>query len=252
MNFTRMWLKFTLLSDASLGRGDGVAGMVDAEIKHDALGLPYLSGKTLKGLLVAQCAEVLYSLEQIHAAEMDEWEAAAASLFGSPGSRRAAAGKLRVEDACLPLDLQAAVAKEFLPLQEISERELRTQKWGLKRRANLDALTALRRQTAIDAQTGAPLRNSLRTLRVVLRSTFFVARLEARPELTGREAPLLAACVSAFRRLGGSRNRGLGALRAELYAEPIYDDQANLIASASPVTADWLAGFEKEVRHAGH
>ena len=40
------WLKIDLLSDTTLGRGDGVAGVVDAEVQHDAYGLPYLSGKT--------------------------------------------------------------------------------------------------------------------------------------------------------------------------------------------------------------
>lgn len=40
-----LWLKFTLLSDTAFGRGDGVAGLVDAEVLHDPYGLPYLGGK---------------------------------------------------------------------------------------------------------------------------------------------------------------------------------------------------------------
>ena len=42
-------LRLTLLSDATFGSGDGVAGLVDAEVQHDYVGLPFLGGRTLKG-----------------------------------------------------------------------------------------------------------------------------------------------------------------------------------------------------------
>jgi len=248
MKPSNLWIELNLLSGANLGRGDGVAGLVNAEVKHDRMGLPYLSGKTLKGLLVAHCAEVLYSLEQISPTNLGKWQAAAESLFGSPGSGYASVGKLHFEDACLAPDLRARVIGEFQLLESLTSSTARERKWGLKRAANLEALTALRRQTAMDAKTGAPLRNTLRTTRVVLRSTTLYAPLGARPALDGLEAPLLAAIVCAFRRMGGRRNRGLGALKAELYAEPVFDLQTNLPTSAQPVTTAWLAQFEKEVQ----
>lgn len=58
------WLKFTLKSDATFGRGDGVAGMVDSEVQHDSYGLPYLGGRTIKGLLGEECASILFALRQ--------------------------------------------------------------------------------------------------------------------------------------------------------------------------------------------
>jgi hypothetical protein len=247
MSISILWLAFTLKSDALIGRGDGVAGMVDAEIKHDQLGLPYLSGKTLKGLLVAQCAEILCSLKQIGSANLDDWQVAAKALFGEPGSSFSEIGKLRVEDACLPADLRARVEEEFRPLESIQNMAERERRWGLRRMDYLEALTALRRQTAINSLSGAPQRNSLRTLRVVLRSTPFIARLESRPALTGLEAPLLAACVNAFRRLGSNRNRGLGVLKADLYQTPLFDPATNLPTSAQPVTSNSLGQFEEKV-----
>ena len=59
---TEYRLKLDLLSDATFGRGDGLAGVVDAEVQHDNAGLPYLAGRTLKGLLGAECADIVYAI----------------------------------------------------------------------------------------------------------------------------------------------------------------------------------------------
>ena len=248
MNNRVLWLHFILESDAAIGRGDGVAGLVDAEIKHDAFGLPFLSGKTLKGLLVAQCAEILYSLEKIGVRNLSDWQAAAHVLFGSPENLHSEPGKLRVEDACLPADLRAMVQDEFRPIESVTNPEEREQLWGLMRVANLEAVTALRRNTAIHMRTGAPLRNSLRTIRVVLRTTPFIARLEMPSEIESLEKALLAACISALRRLGSRRNRGLGLVKADVYDMPLFDPKTTQPTVAQPVTAAWLELFEKEIQ----
>jgi CRISPR/Cas system CSM-associated protein Csm3 (group 7 of RAMP superfamily) len=247
MSVSILWLSFTLKSDALIGRGDGVAGMVDAEIKHDRFGLPYLSGKTLKGLLVAQCAEIMFALEKIGVKDLNTWQVSAQNLFGSPGSGMKQNGKLRVEDACLPVDLRSRVEDEFRSLEIIQNVQERERRWGIRRMDYLEALTALRRQTAIDSFTGAPQRNSLRTMRVVLRTTPFVARLESRPALEDPEAQLLAACVSSLRRLGSHRNRGLGVIKADLYQDPLFDPDTNLPTSAKAVTSDLLSQFDGKV-----
>ena len=51
-----LMLQITLVSQATFGRGDGVAGLVDIEVLHDEMGLPFLHGRSLKGLLMATCA----------------------------------------------------------------------------------------------------------------------------------------------------------------------------------------------------
>ena len=105
----------------------------------------------------------------------------------------------------------------------------------------------------MDAETGAPLKNSLRTIRVILRETIFIARLDfASPLAVGekvsdadqaRDVALLAASVRAMRRAGTHRNRGLGKLKAELFDE--YPVQKNEV---SPVTPDLFEYFQREVK----
>jgi hypothetical protein len=248
MNNSILWLYFTLVSDAAIGRGDGVAGLVDAEIKHDVFGLPFLSGKTLKGLLVAQCAEIFDSLEKIRVSNLENWGETAQALFGNPENPHSEPGRLRIEDACLPPDLHARVEDEFRQIESLSNLEERDRLWALKRDAYLEAVTALRRNTAVHMRTGAPLRNTLRTTRIVLRRTPFIARLEIQSGLQPIEKALLAACICAFSRLGSRRNRGLGAIKAELYDTPLFDPKTNLPTAAQPITATWLEMFEKEIQ----
>ena len=234
---TTYWLKLHLESDTTFGRGDGVAGVVDDEVQHDECGLPYLGGKTLKGLLGAECAEIIFALEQMAHADLAAWEDAAQFLFGAPGSGMSEAAHLRVGDAQLPADLRIRLHREWQRLPE-SQR-------GLRRVANLEALTALRRQTSMDAATGAPKKNTLRSMRVILRETPFETALTLDGEPPDRARWLLAACVKAFRRAGTGRNRGRGRLRADLYDR--YPTDTHSGAPEQSVTEAWFGEFKEAV-----
>lgn len=192
-------LHFQLLSDATFGRGEGVPGEVDAEVQHDALGLPYLGGRALKGVLAQECADLLYALGQ---KEGDRWWQAAADLFGTPGSTGDATGALIVGDAQLPHALRLAVARAV--------------EQGVSPHHVLASLTTVRKQTANNVKTGAPLDETLRAMRVVLRGTEFIADLNFRVEVNEDALALLAACVAGLRRLGMGRNRGRGEVKAWL------------------------------------
>lgn len=48
-------LKLTLLSDAAFGRGDGVAGLVDAEVQHDHLVALFSEGRRLRHVSERTC-----------------------------------------------------------------------------------------------------------------------------------------------------------------------------------------------------
>jgi hypothetical protein len=150
----------------------------------------------------------------------------------------------------LPGDLRDALVAEFRPLQEIINKEEREREWGKKRVANLEALTTIRTQTAMDPKTGAPLEHTLRAMRVALRETYFVARLDLREKPDDRALWLLAACVKAFRRAGTGRHRGRGRLRTELYDAPLYDRATAQALISTPVTTTWFQSFEKEVKRA--
>ncbi len=243
-----LWLKLTLLSDTTFGRGDGLAGSIDAEIQHDEYGLPFLKGKTLKGILASECAEILFALEQCSCQGLDNWRRAAALLFGSAGGHLLGKAGMHVGDARLPDGLRAAVMEDFPRVDSAKERQLREKEWGLKRAANLDSLTALRRQTAMDQETGAPRDNTLRTMRVILRKTPFVSRLDFLSAPSPQCLWLLAACTRAFRRAGTGRSRGRGLLLAELYDTPIYGARSGEKIVPQPVTPTWFDSFAMEVR----
>ena len=135
-------------------------------MQHDECGLPYLGGKTLKGLLGAECAEILFALTQMEHPDLPDWRATAQFLFGAPGSGMSDAAHLCVGHAELPADLRLLLHREWQKLPE--------EQRGLRRVANLEALTALRRQTAMDAASGAPKRGTrFAPVRVILRQTPF-------------------------------------------------------------------------------
>jgi hypothetical protein len=217
------WLRFQLLSDATFGRGEGLAGVVDQEVDHDALGLPYLRGRNLKGLLNEECANLLYALDQA-----PRWAQAAQRLWGGPGSQTVDAARLHVGDAQLPVDLRLAVEHE-VQAERLHPMDV------------LESLTTIRRQTAVDELSGAPDDGTLRAMRVVLRKAEFEAPLTFTVTSERDDRLLLAACVLALRRAGTGRNRGRGRLLASLHA----DDQGRPGEDLSPAL---YHEFAEEVR----
>lgn len=202
---TTYMLQIMLQRDAALGRGDGLAGLIDQEVEHDEYGLPFLKGRTLKGLLVEECANILYALGKNNSVLAAKYQEAADNLFGRPGSTLEDNASMRVGDVRLPDDLQEAV-------------RLAVENGDLSNQDVLESLTDVRRQTAMD-ETGKPEEHSLRATRVVLRDTVFVSQLTFLSQPSEFDLGLLAACVKAFRRAGTSRNRGFGRLTAALYDE---------------------------------
>ncbi|HWQ14469.1 MAG TPA: RAMP superfamily CRISPR-associated protein [Roseiflexaceae bacterium] len=202
------YLTIALHSDATFGRGEGVAGLVDVEIEHDADGLPFVGGRALKGLLVEEWANLRFALYGQTDARQP-LDAVATQLFGTSGATERGAAEMRVGPAELPADLRATIRRAKLPAAAV-----------------LASLTDIRRQTSLDAQDGAPEAASLRAMRVLLRGTPLIARLDFEQEPDERALALLAACALAVRRGGTARNRGRGRLSLLLHREPTaaYDD----------------------------
>lgn len=215
-------LKLTLKSDAAFGRGDGVAGLVDTEIEHDRYGLPYVRGRTLKGLLAEEGANILFSLEKAQV-DVNRWQDAAQTLFGRPGSTLSDSARLHVGRARLPADLRHAVIADIKAEQYTPDDVL-------------DSLTAIRQQTAMD-ESGKPETGTLRTTRVVVRETPFEAMLRFHESPGSDALALLAASVLALRRAGTGRNRGYGWVTARL-----CDTNGN------DITDEHLQHFRQEVR----
>lgn len=212
-------LILTLESDTTFGRGDGVVGLVDAEVDHDRYGMPYLHGRTLKGLLTEECANILFALGD----RASRWNEAAQRLWGRPGSAIADKANMRVGSARLPGGLRQVIAADVKD-DKYTATDV------------LHSLTAIRRQTAMD-ETGKPIHGSLRAMRVVLRQTVFEATLSFIQPPCPDDLALLAACVMALRRVGTGRNRGRGRVTARLFN-----------AQSQPVTQTYLTRFEEALR----
>ncbi len=216
-------LEITLLSDTTFGRGDGIAGLVDVEVEHGAeTGLPYISGRRIKGLLVEACSDLMYAT-----GNPMELTAAARLLFGSTGSSQDEEGRLRVGRAELPADFQQAVRYSIYSSQITSDEVL-------------NSLTTIRRQTAIDAVSNAPKQGSLRSMRAVIRNISFVSILDLNitddePELERIES-LLVACAHAVQRGGLGRNRGRGRLRLTIESQEHMASQLAAFATVLGVT----------------
>lgn len=209
-----------LLSDTTFGRGDGVAGVVDVEVQHDAHGCPFLQGRALKGMLVQECADILAALPQ-----NSFYRESAKRLFGEPGSALHTTARLSISDARLPADLRSAIAAD-----------------KPSREAIIHSLTTLRRQTAIETsgkQRGVAKAESLRTSRVILRGTPFESELalndmaysnnEAGQAQMKQDIALLSACVKAFRRAGTGRTRGRGKVQAKLWQQNTQSERVEAL-----------------------
>jgi hypothetical protein len=222
-------LEIELLSDTAFGVGSGISALVNSEIQHDHKGLPTLSGRAIKGLLVNECSEILFALPEDKKAR---WEKAALNLFGQRGEMLEDTDGVFIADGAMPPDLAAAVHGD----QELTRQEV------------LDSLTSIRRQTAMN-EMGAPEDDTLRSVRVLMSGLTLFAPLSFMHEAGEDEKALLAACIMSLRRAGLNRNRGKGKLKVKVTARPLaaheFSKSEGQFQDQAP---DWFAHFAKEVQ----
>lgn len=187
---------FELESDAHYGSAAHRSVEVDAEVQHDAWGCPFLSARTLKGLLVEEMDHILHALKLCGC--LGGWKDVKNKLCGQPGSREGDQGQLKVSHACLPIEIRDALRYEVETTGKISRMEV------------LHAFTSIRRQTSIDEHSGAARDKSLRSLRVILRTTPFQSEVQFTGRVEDEDLAFLAAAIHGLRHTGGKRNRGLG------------------------------------------
>lgn len=217
----KYYLAFELESDTTFGRGDGVAGMLNQEVQHDIHGFPYISGKTLKGILVNSCADVMESLRMM--GKDKDWNTSALRLFGKSGSTLKNNSILHIGDATLPEDLRNVLMHE-LSLGSLSPDKI------------LNAMTSIRYQTAINREMGVALKKSLRAERVILKGMYFESALFFLDEPSQNDLELLAAVTKAFYRAGSGVSRGRGKVKSDL-----------LDANMNSILENYFALFKKAV-----
>jgi hypothetical protein len=195
MNKTPQFLHIELLSDTTFGRGQGTTGQVDTEIEHDEFGMPYIGGKTIRGLL----RDTWLSMQ----AQFPCLSNAAERVLGATYSLNDTC-RLRIGDARLPEFLReivhTAIEREESPLSPTTIRNM---------------FTTIRYQTAENRTTGAPETTTLRASRAAVRGLSFEAPLAWLHgyEPTSDDLSVLALCVLCTRHGGLLRNRGRGHLR---------------------------------------
>lgn len=212
-----MKLKMELLSDALPGSGEGLAGIIDADVNYDDCGLPYIPAKRLKGIL----REAAFDLRDVNKLT----DAQVSALFGKTGQERGMG--FRLSDGYLPDYPQL---RAFL--KECSKNKPCQKEYGsvFHRQAVLDFYSYTRSQTAIEDEgesVGVAKETSLRTFRVLKKGLTFECECES---LSKDDLENLNLICAVTRRFGSSRTRGLGAIAlhcVDLAAQNNDDDDQN-------------------------
>lgn len=196
-------LRLELLSAAAPGSGEGSAGVIDQDVPHDDLGLPVLWGRRMKGLLRESVLVI------------EEWgdlaQGCTRELFGTGNAQ----GLVRVGNAELE---EAAQLKPWLQwLRSLEMRESKVVRVFAAEQV-LSCYTELRQQTAMDRRTGAPLRQSLRRLRLLRRGLTFSADVVLASDRDDHERALALGCAG-IKRMGTNRNRGMGTVQCALLSD---------------------------------
>ena len=205
-----------MLSDWHIGTGDGRVAAVDAQIRRDSDGLPFVPAKTLTGLWRDACETVASAFDDGNGTA---WQAWADWLFGS---QPAMAGDLtaRAHGAPRPAALMITPARLPSGMREVlAVRPALAEATVLLRPA-----VALEEPRAGELETGTAADDALRLEERARGGVALVARGTVReaclPAGTGALPDaaelLLRAGAELLDRLGGKRQRGTGRCRVEL------------------------------------
>mgnify|MGYP005662965319 CR=1 FL=1 len=180
---TTATLVITMYSDWLIATNEG-QGLADASPVKDVNGLPYIPGRSIRGLL--RDATRLLSVD---GRLQDE-------VFGtrsSDGADTAAItpGQVSISDAVVTREVAEAVINKSVSAQD---------------------LYTIRRQTSIESSTGTAQRGSLRSIEVVIPGLTLIA------EVAGPDGAIdwLKKSAPLVQHLGHGRSRGLGRCRMQL------------------------------------
>lgn len=190
---TNHLLEIDILELWQAGSGRGEGSFLDSVPVLDADGLPYLPGRTLKGLL----RDAVRALTSFGGCTTDMEEL----LFGTRGDSdryTTKPGALRVGDARLPHAVREHLCE--IPAEERERRARAQQKESLFH----DAF-----QTAIDEAAGVARNRSLRSIRLAV-PMLIEAELTETAALSEKQREALCAALPLIDAVGSGRARGLG------------------------------------------
>jgi CRISPR-associated protein Csx10 len=199
-------LEIALKSGLCAGSGVGRPGFVDREVAFDRYGLPYLPGRSLKGLLRDAYRDLPAGLLP-GLPPVDE-------LFGETGA--VSPGSIDVGTARLT---DFGRLSGWLRTVYADPRLGRT----IRRDDVIEHYSEIRRQTAMDRESGAPLKDTLRATRLIRPTLTLQATITSPFEHT----TALALAAAGLKQMGTSRNRGPGEVDCSL-----WDESRNLTREA--------------------
>lgn len=208
----RATLTITFESDWHIGSGAGIPGSVDRQVLRDENGLPYVSAKTLTGILRD-------AAEFVAAHRGNGYPDLVKSLFGHQAKQHGGADD-EVAQAAI-LGIRAARFSRTLTQKLKKDRHLR------------DALFIVQPGVKIDCDTGRAKDDHLFFIEEVRADCSLQAQVTLNEKLPDEERKLLAPLLDgqpffevarqfldnvalAVRRIGGKRRRGAGACKVEL------------------------------------
>lgn len=210
-------LKITLKSDLCVGSGFSYAGIIDSDVSYDKYGVPFISGRRLKGCMRDAAAMIKVSGEQLR------------RIFGIPGDN----GTYGVTIGnAFPVSWK----KKERAIQCLQEKSFGAAQY-LTQENILAQFTMVQAQTRIE-EKGVAQDGSLRFTRVVRKNNF--ARKE---DALVFEAPIMYTCreeereqleeqlrriLKATRHIGLKRNRGLGNVQIKLGTGQEFRSEINV------------------------
>lgn len=192
-----MQIRMELKSDALPGSGEGLAGIIDADINYDDFGIPYIPAKRLKGIL-RESAQELVNCNILHLEKFN-------TIFGGQGTQWGT--ELKISDGRLENYSHYQRLFDFISYEENPTTVF-------NKETALEQFTYFRSQTAIE--NGIADKNSLRTSRVLKKGLIFYFDIELPNNTSGCKDDFEKIC-KVTRRFGLKRTRGLGEIQLDLF-----------------------------------
>ena len=224
-------INIKLISSTLIGSGSGFGANIDADVILDECGIPYLPAKRVKGCLRDSALEILDMFKEANISENKEIfsKENLDFVFGTPGKKQPA--PVYFHDLTISSEDKQWLQYFMNKFHAIISQDTIT-----------DALTELRRQTAIEEETGVADPHSLRTIRVVQKDKEFFGKIEISEQITEEEKNIVEkvleyACKN-LKHLGTKRNRGFGYVECKLLDSNQKDMTANVLERLEKICKD--------------
>lgn len=211
MIFCNMQIKLTTQSPMLSASGESSA-YLDADVKYDKFGLPYLPGKTFKGLLRESVVEVC----EISGETEAETEKIINTLFGKAGGSKS--GLLQFNN--LRLTDYNMITGDLAHLPALTSKIVQSY------------FTTIRRQITIDENDVAA-DKSLRTYRLVRKNQVFTGEIGNTENIDKAYKTILELAIVNLRYMGTGRNRGFGKIEIRETETQVVPNKENQVAAPS-------------------